>query len=251
MTKIWAHRGASGGGELGYAPENTLAAFQLALDMGADGIELDIQFSKDNQLVVIHDEKIDRTSNGVGWVKDYTLNELKTFSFHNGQDDFFGEQIPTLEEVYELLKESNLEINIELKTNIFSYTGIEEAVVELTEKMNMDNKVWYSSFNHKSVTHIKKIKPSAKVAFLYADGWLEVVEYAKKYLVDGLHPIFYNMIDKKLIKECHKENLYLHLWTIDDKEYISYFLKNEIDAIITNVPDIALKIRDNKYNIHK
>ena len=89
-TKVWAHRGASG-----YAPENTLDAFRKAVEMGADGIELDVQMTKDGELVVIHDETIDRVSNGKGWVKDYTYEELKKFNFNKTHQEYTKEEIPT------------------------------------------------------------------------------------------------------------------------------------------------------------
>ena len=92
-TKVWAHRGASG-----YAPENTLDAFRKAVEMGADGIELDVQMTKDGELVVIHDETIDRVSNGKGWVKDYTYEELKKFNFNKTHLEYTKEEIPTLEQ---------------------------------------------------------------------------------------------------------------------------------------------------------
>lgn len=98
-TKVWAHRGASG-----YAPENTLDAFQKAVEMGADGIELDVQMTKDSELVVIHDETIDRVSNGKGWVKDYTYEELKKINFNKTHLEYTKEEIPTLEQVYRLIK---------------------------------------------------------------------------------------------------------------------------------------------------
>ena len=99
---IWAHRGASGS-----APENTLVAFQRAIDLGADGIELDVQITKDGELVVCHDEKIDRTSNGKGWLKDYTLEELKQFDFNQQFPEYGYQQIPTMKEVLELIKPTN------------------------------------------------------------------------------------------------------------------------------------------------
>ena len=105
-TKVWAHRGASG-----YAPENTLDAFQKAVEMGADGIELDVQMTKDSELVVIHDETIDRVSNGKGWVKDYTYEELKKINFNKTHLEYTKEEIPTLEQVYRLIKPTNLTIN--------------------------------------------------------------------------------------------------------------------------------------------
>ena len=106
-TKVWAHRGASG-----YAPENTLDAFRKAVEMGADGIELDVQMTKDGELVVIHDETIDRVSNGKGWVKDYTYEELKKFNFNKTHLEYTKEEIPTLEQVYRLIKLTNLTINV-------------------------------------------------------------------------------------------------------------------------------------------
>ena len=115
-TKVWAHRGASG-----YAPENTLDAFRKAVEMGADGIELDVQMTKDGELVVIHDETIDRVSNGKGWVKDYTYEELKKFNFNKTHLEYTKEEIPTLEQVYLLIKPTNLTINVEIKTGIASH----------------------------------------------------------------------------------------------------------------------------------
>ena len=107
---IWGHRGASG-----YAPENTLPAFQLAADMGADGVELDIQETKDGVIVVCHDETVDRTSNGAGWLKDYTFEELRKLDFSYGNAAYEGTKIPTMEEVFELLGPTGLTINIELR----------------------------------------------------------------------------------------------------------------------------------------
>lgn len=120
-TKVWAHRGASG-----YMPENTLPSFQKAVELGADGVELDIQLSKDGEIVVCHDEMVDRTSNAKGWLKDYTLAELKEMDFSYQFKELGKVSIPTMKEVFELLKPTNLIINIELKTGIFDYEGIEE-----------------------------------------------------------------------------------------------------------------------------
>ena len=124
---IWGHRGASG-----YAPENTLPAFKMAADMGADGVELDIQMTKDGVIVVCHDETIDRTSSGKGWLKDFTFDELRRLDFSNGNTAYEGVQIPTMEEVFDLLEPTGLLINIEIKTGIVFYEKIEEKILELT-----------------------------------------------------------------------------------------------------------------------
>ena len=106
-TKVWAHRGASA-----YAPENTIPAFRLAMEQGADGIELDVQLSKDGKLVVIHDEWVDRTSNGKGRVVDMTCQELKKLDFSCGMADYPFARIPTLREVYGLLRGSSMTVLI-------------------------------------------------------------------------------------------------------------------------------------------
>lgn len=115
MTEVWAHRGASG-----YAPENTLEAFALAAEMEADGVELDVQMSRDGYLVVVHDERIDRVSNGSGFIRDFTLEELKGFLFNKTHPEYKDARIPTLREVYELLKDTPLKINVELKNGFWS-----------------------------------------------------------------------------------------------------------------------------------
>ena len=125
---IWAHRGASG-----TMPENTLESFKKAAELGADGVELDIQLTKDDEIVVIHDEKIDRTSDGKGWVKDYTLEELRGFNYNRTKPEYEHADIPTMREVFELLKPTDLFINIEIKTGVFFYEKIEEKILALTK----------------------------------------------------------------------------------------------------------------------
>lgn len=236
-TQVWAHRGASG-----YAPENTLESFKLAAEMHADGVELDVQLTKDGELVVIHDEKIDRTSNEKGFVRDYTLSELKNFNFNNGNEKYPNAQIPTLKEVYELLKPYNMKINVELKTGIFFYEGIEEKVLKLAEEMDMKDRIIYSSFNHYSVMKIKELDENAETGLLYCDGWINVVEYAEKLKVNALHPADYNIQYDNLIEKSKAHKIKLHVWTVNDEEEMKYLAENKVDAIITNYPDIAVKI---------
>ena len=165
MTQVWGHRGASG-----YAPENTLDAFVLALEQGADGIELDVQLTKDGELVVIHDERIDRTGSGIGFVKDHTLAELKKMKFNRTVPGYKAVTLPTLKEVYELFQDNRKMINVEIKTGIFFYPAIEDKVLELTAAMGMENRVIYSSFNHQTMVNLKKMNPAAVCGLLYADG---------------------------------------------------------------------------------
>ena len=112
MTMVWAHRGASG-----YAPENTLPAFEMALEQGADGIELDVHLSRDDAVVVIHDETLERTTDGTGWVADRSLDDLKAMDASFGREGFAGTRIPTLDEVLALVADAGVAVNIELKND--------------------------------------------------------------------------------------------------------------------------------------
>ena len=235
-SQIWAHRGASF-----YAPENTLEAFDIAVKQKADGIELDVQLSKDGELVVIHDETIDRVSDGTGFVKDYNLNELKKFNFGKLFPHFGFSAIPALEEVYRLLKPTDLIINIELKTGIIFYKGIEEKLIKLAKKMNMEDRIIYSSFNHYSLLKLREIKKDVKIGLLVSDLYVDVLDYAVKLGADALHPIGYMLKLPGFIEESKAKNMKLHVWTVDDDEEIRLLNAQGIDAIITNKPVTARK----------
>lgn len=236
-TKVWAHRGASG-----YAPENTLEAFELAAKQQADGVELDAQLTKDGEIVVLHDETLDRTSDASGFVRDYTLAELKKYRFNKTFPEYKDAVIPTLAEVYELLRPTGMEINVEIKTGIFFYPGIEEKLHKLEQEMGMKGKIIYSSFNHYSVMKMKKLDPEAKVGLLYADGFQDVPGYAARLGADALHPALYNLQYEGFLEECRKRGLLLHVWTVNEEEEMRYLVREGIDAIITNYPDVARRI---------
>ncbi len=238
-TLVWAHRGASA-----YAPENTLAAFRLAEEMGADGVELDVQRTKDGELVVIHDEKIDRVSEGHGYVKDMTLSELRRFHYNRAHEEFAKSypqaEIPTLREVYSLLKPGKLSINVELKTGIFPYEGIEEQVLALTKEMGMEDRVLYSSFGHKSLLRLKALDSEVRLGLLYSDAPVRVRHYARKVVgVDALHPAIYHLLEAGYTEKAHKKGLKVHVWTVNEKEEVELCLSQEVDAIITNKPDFV------------
>ena len=225
-TKVWAHRGASA-----YAPENTLEAFLLAAEQGADGVELDVQLTKDGEMVVVHDEEIDRVSDGSGFVKDYTLAELK---------------IPTLHEVYEALKPTGMTINVELKTGIFWYKDLEKKVLELTKEMEMEDRVIYSSFNHYSIAKILELDPKASTGILYADIIYDVVNYAKKIGTGALHPATFHVQMADFLQQYVESDLAVHVWTVNDKAEIESLMEAGVDAVITNYPDVAVSCRNAK-----
>ncbi len=236
-TKIWAHRGASG-----YRPENTLPSFQYAMDLQADGVELDIQLTKDGQIVVCHDEMLDRTSNAKGFLKDYTLEELKSFDFSYQNPELGKVTIPTMKEVFELLKPSNLIINIELKTGVFDYEGIEEKIVQLTHEEGFEDRVIYSSFNHYSILKIQQLDSNANTAFLYCDGTIDIPTYGNKYHVDALHPDFCNLRYPNFMEDCKKYHLDVNVWTVNTEDIAKMCLSYGVNSIITNYPDKMRKI---------
>ncbi|MDO4325480.1 MAG: glycerophosphodiester phosphodiesterase [bacterium] len=240
-TQVWAHRGASA-----YAPENTMDAFELAYRQGADGIELDVQMTKDGKLVVIHDETIDRTSGESGYVREYTAKELRKFSFNQTHPEYKTAQIPFLEEVLEFVKSNGMKLNIELKNSIIVYPKLEEKVLALVKKVGIEEQVIYSSFNHKSIVKIKKLAPDAETGILYSDGWLRVPSYAEKIGVDAIHPAVYHVLDTKLIEKSHDKKLKVHIWTVNRREDMEIFTKRKADAIITNYPDICREVVDGK-----
>jgi glycerophosphoryl diester phosphodiesterase len=161
--RIWAHRGCSQ-----MYPENTLLAFEKAAAVqNLTGIELDIQMTKDGELVVIHDERVDRTTEGIGFVRDYTLSQLK--KLHIYADSHPSQTIPTMNEVFDMLEQklkTGFRLNIELKNGIFPYDGMEEKIVELVHKRGLQEVVIYSTFYAKSLEKLRKADKNAELGIL-------------------------------------------------------------------------------------
>ena len=240
-VKIWSHRGATE-----YAPENTLEAFEMAVKLGADGVELDIHLTKDGEIVVIHDERLERTSNGKGFVKDYTLEQLRELDFSRGTA-FSGEKryvIPTLREVFELIRPTGLTINIELKTNVFRYQGIERKTLEMAARYGMKDRVCYSSFNRLSIEKIHLLDPDSYVGFLYADAFALMPAFARNLGIGALHPAFYNLLLPDYMKTCRENGIQINAWTIDTLEQMRICCRSGINAMITNYPDKARKVAE-------
>jgi glycerophosphoryl diester phosphodiesterase len=234
---VIAHRGASA-----YAPENTMAAFKKALEQGAGGIELDVQLTRDGHVAVIHDETVDRTSNGKGWIKDCTLEELKALDFGS----WFGkpyenERIATLEEVLELVSASRILLNIELKNGRFFYQGMEEKVAALIKRFGMEENVIISSFNHYSLVSFKKAAPAVRTGILYSEQIYEPWQYAKTVGACAIHP-HYSSVLPEIMTGCTKYGIAVNPYTVDDPEHIRQLVQAGVDGVITNVPDIAWEV---------
>ena len=239
MVQIFAHRGFSG-----YYPENTMLAFQkVAEETVADGIELDIQLTKDGEIVIMHDEMLDRTTNGSGWLKDHTLEELKMLSVGVNVKGFFPRQtIPTLREYFTWLKTTKLITNIELKTSYFEYEGIEEKLIAMVKEFGLEDQIWYSSFNHYTVARIKKLMPEAKCGLL-TDTWLmNIGEYAASQGAASVNARTYFCAKEGVAADLHAHNIALHAWTPNDAEMMQELVDAGVDVLITNYPDIAAKV---------
>ena len=163
--KIWAHRGCSQ-----CYPENTITSFEKAMNIpGLTGIELDIQLTKDGEIVVMHDERVDRTTDGIGYVRDYTLKELSFLHIHTGNEK--AEHIPTMREVLELLKpvlkqEAGILLNIELKNSIYPYPGMEKKIVELVHEYGVQDNIVYSSFYADSLVRLHSVDSDVSMGVL-------------------------------------------------------------------------------------
>ena len=241
LPHIWAHRGASA-----YEPENTLEAFVLAIEMKADGIELDVQMTKDGVLVVTHDETIQRVSDGKGYIKDLTYEQLRSYNFGKKFPKYETVRIPTLAQVYELVKPTPLMINVELKNSKILYEGMEEKVVALTKEYDLEDRVIYSSFNHYSVLKLKGLTQKSKLAFLFEDGTMDLAKYCEFHKIDALHPALYHLQYKEFMKEIKESNIPIRVWTVNKEKDIKRLCELEVDGIITNYPDIGRKVI-NKY----
>jgi glycerophosphoryl diester phosphodiesterase len=238
VTQIWGHRGASAD-----APENTLPAFALALGQGADGVELDVQLTRDHEVVVIHDETLERTTDGHGWVADHSLAALRSLDASAGRPGFSGTQIPLLAEVLELVRDSDAVVNIELKTDDIPYLGIEEKVLEVVAASGVADQVLFSSFNHYTLANLRKLGAAQPLGALVAERLFKPWRYAESVPVAALHPS-YKACTRKLVAKCHKRGVAVHTWTVDDPKDITKQLRLGVDAIITDVPGLAVQLRD-------
>jgi len=233
---IISHRGASL-----YVPENTLSAFKKAVQLGTDGIELDVQMSKDGHVVVIHDTTVNRTSNGYGKVKKLTLEQLKALDFGSWfSKEFKNEHICTLEEVFDCLKNWDGLINVEIKKEWFQFNSIENKVADIIAEFDMRNNTIVSSFSVLSLLKMKRIDKSIKTGILYSSSSKRFFIFAKLFKMNAIHP-WYKDVTKDMKKFATMNKLKINTYTVDKPSEIRRLADIGVNGIITNVPDIALK----------
>ena len=240
--KVYAHRGYSG-----KYPENTMLAFKEAAKTGCDGIELDVQLTKDGKVVVIHDEAVDRTTDGSGKVKDFTYQELARLNAANlyeGKYGFCG--IPLFEDYCKWAAGQELVTNIELKTGVYYYEGLEEKTLELVRRYGLEEKVFYSSFNHLSLLKVKELAPQAVCgALLEHAGIGNAGYYCRRFGLQAYHP-GYKGLTEETVKGCRENGIQVNVWTINDMGVLEQLEEWGCDGAITNYPAVCKRWVDRR-----
>ncbi|MGB7963740.1 MAG: glycerophosphodiester phosphodiesterase [Propionicimonas sp.] len=234
---IWAHRGARR-----QAPENTLPAFRRAIELGAEGVEFDVQLSADGVSVVIHDETLDRTTDGHGRVVDHTLGELRALDASAGKPGFPGVVIPTLDEVLAVFAPTELAVNIELKNSVVEYPGLEEAVLAAVSKHGLERRVVLSSFNADSVARLQDLT-SIPRAFVYDRLLRRPWAVAARLGAVAVHPPSRFVVSPRYVTRAHQAGLAVRVWTVNSERELRRMYHCGVDGVFSDVPDVALAVR--------
>jgi len=215
---IIAHRGASF-----IEPENTLRSIRRAIDLDADMVEVDVRVSKDRKLVVIHDEKVDRTTDANGYVKDLEIRELKEF------DAGLGEEIPTLDEVLEVFKDIGKSVKLIVEIKI---PKIEKLVLDNIHKAGFEQ-VLLTSFYHPTIKNVKNLDPDMETGIIFACQPIKAWKLALDADADVIFPRS-EFVDNKMIESAHKHMISVYPWTIDERDRAKALIKMGVDGIVTN-----------------
>jgi glycerophosphoryl diester phosphodiesterase len=242
---VIAHRGASA-----YAPENTIAAFEKALEIGTDALELDLRQTRDSVLVVLHDADVDRTTNGSGNIKDLTFAELQKLDAGSWYDEKFSyEKIPSLQEVIDLLDDTTL-IIIELKEGNETYPGIEERVVQLVKQNEIESQTILKSFDPNLLERLRIIEPDIPLLYVYAlrIPWLGMiidrgVTFDSVYDLDVeyLQPHRF-FLSESFVEDAQAKGFKIISWGVNSTEAINESLEFGVDGIETDYPDKVLML---------
>ncbi len=235
-TLVFGHRGAKD-----YAPMNTIPAFELALEQGAAGIELDVHRSKDGHPVIVHDFTVDATTDGDGNVVEKTLDELKRLDAGSWfSDEFTGLKIPTLDEVFEAVGDSLL-INVEIKSMDTETDGVEQVVADCITRHNMRDRVLVSSFNPMTLKRFRPLLPHVMIGFLYMAGMqMDTESMIEGFAHEARHP-YVDMIDEQYMTWANDNNYFVNTWTVNDPERAKELKSLGVNCVITDAPDLILK----------
>src|SRR5690606_1565736 len=228
--EVVAHRGFSS-----VAPENTMLSFAKAIQAKVDMIELDVHLTSDQKMVVIHDETVDRTTTGTGWVKDLSLAEIKELTIRNHADL----KVPTLAEVLTLIQNNHHVLNIELKTDQIDYKGIEQTVIGEVKRFGLEYRIIYSSFNRQTLKRLKELDPKSQIAVLFGvddlptQPWEAIAEMD----ADAIHTD-YTSVRRDWVENCYRHNIQVRPYTVNDICDMKQLIELEVHGIITDDPDL-------------
>jgi glycerophosphoryl diester phosphodiesterase len=239
-VQVLAHRGASA-----YAPENTLSAFRLAIEQHADWLELDVQQTKDGRLVVFHDLRMERTTNGFGPLRDLSLEQVQQLDAGSWYgSEFAGERVPTFEEVVALARESGIRIFPEVKDPRF-YPGIEERMAAIIAANGYEDSTIVQSFDMSSLERLRQANPRLKMAALYtAAAPLRGDPPAGVTVIGPPWELVGN--DPNLVRDAHAAGRQVVVWSVDTPSPIRSLLDARVDGIITSRPDVVRAILDGR-----
>ena len=238
MTKVWCHRGYSG-----RYPENTMLAFQKAVETGAEGIELDVQLTRDGEVIVLHDETLDRTTDGTGPVAQVDLKTLQTYNAGKKFPEFGFQTVPTFREYLEFAKKTGIFTDIELKTGVNPYPGMEEKVWNMIREFGLEDKVMFSSFRYESLINMRRLAPEVDCGYLSEDWTADLPEHIRGLGLQASHP-FYLDLTKSRCRRLTAAGLPINTYTPNGERDLRRLMAWGVNAVITNEPELALKIRE-------
>ncbi len=233
-TLVIGHRGAAG-----LAPENTLAAIQVAVELGVDAVEFDVHRSNDGELMVIHDEEVERTTDGRGFVTNLTLEELQALDAGSWfSDEFAGEPIPSVRDVFDFVRDLDVLLFIELKSPAL-YSGIEAELVTLIEEYGYEDRVSILSFDHESLALVREIAPDLTLSGLWSRS-LPSSDGAGFDVVNARFTLFRGT--PQAIENYHGQELQVMVWTVNEISDMEWLIARGIDGITTDYPDRLLSV---------
>lgn len=239
MTEIIAHRGASK-----VAPENTMLAFKIAYQLGIESIETDVHLTKDHVPVLIHDDRVERTTNGIGYVKDFSLQQLKQLDAGSWfSPNFPNTSIVTLEEFLTWAQSKPFHLNIELKNNKIDDTRLESIVLDMITYFHLHEKTTISTFNPHSIKRMATLEKPPNLALLTSRRRRNLCTYATNLGAQALH-IKYRLLNKRLVRECRKKGIPLRVFTVNKLNHMMRCFQLGCHGIFTDNPEKAIHYRE-------
>jgi glycerophosphoryl diester phosphodiesterase len=239
---VWVvgHRGA-----MARCPENTMAAFQAAIDLGASWVELDVHLTRDGALAVIHDEGLERTTNGAGLVNEYTLEQLQRLDAGSWfAAEYAGQRIPSLDEVLAWARERDVVVDVEIKNAPSYYAGIEQTVVATLDRHGMSEQVLVSSFDHPAVERVRSLDGRIATGVLYAHRPLDALAMARSAHADVLLPQWPYVVPED-VEAAHAAGLRVIPWgPASESDILMRLLRAGVDGIISNDPAVLRQVLD-------